>query len=104
MAWILLAVAGCLEVVWALAMKSSDGFTRFWPTALMLVAIAGSLGLLALAMRSLPMGTAYMVWAGIGAIGTFLAGMLLHGEVASLSRLAAGALVLAGLVLFKAGA
>ncbi|MXN17822.1 QacE family quaternary ammonium compound efflux SMR transporter [Pseudooceanicola sp. GBMRC 2024] len=104
MAWVLLAVAGCLEIVWALAMKTSEGFTRIWPTTIMVVALVASLGLLAVAMRSLPLGTSYMVWTGIGAIGTFIAGVLLFGEAMSLSRLVAAGFVLVGIVMFKASA
>ncbi|MCJ2012255.1 quaternary ammonium compound efflux SMR transporter SugE [Methylobacterium sp. J-076] len=101
MAWISLIVAGLLEVVWASAMKQSHGFTRLWPTVIMAVAMLGSFGLLAFAMRSLPLGTAYMIWTGIGAVGAFLVGILVLGEEASAVRLLAAGLILSGLVTMK---
>ena len=101
MAWVYLVVAGLLEVVWAVAMKQSQGFSRPVPALVMVVAMIGSLGLLALAMRTLPLGTAYTIWTGIGAIGAFLVGVMLLGESASPARLAAAALIVAGLVLMK---
>lgn len=101
MAWLLLIVAGALEVVWATALKQSDGFSRLVPSVVMVTAALASLFLLSLAMRSLPLGTAYSVWTGIGAVGAFLVGILWLGEQASLMRIAAAALVLTGIVLFK---
>ncbi len=101
LSWIFLLFAGLLEIVWAIAMKQSFGFSRFWPTAIMAVAMIGSFGLLALAMRSLPLGTAYMVWTGIGAVGAFAAGVLLLGEAVSPARLAAAGLIVSGLVVMK---
>ena len=101
MAWVYLVTAGVLEVVWAFAMKQSDGFTRFWPTAIMGVAMAASVGLLALSMRTLPLGTAYTIWTGIGAVGSFLIGMTVLGEQASATRLAAASLIVSGLVMMK---
>lgn len=101
MAWITLVAAGILEIVWAFAMKQSHGFTRVVPTAVMLVAMVGSVGLLTLSMRVLPLGTAYAVWTGIGAVGAFLVGILVLGEAASPMRIAAALLILAGLVLMK---
>jgi quaternary ammonium compound-resistance protein SugE len=101
MAWIYLTTAGLLEIAWACAMKQSDGFTRPWPTAIMAVTMAGSFGLLALAMRTLPLGTAYTIWTGIGAAGAFLVGIAVLGEQASAARLAAAALIVSGLVLMK---
>ncbi|AWB24753.1 QacE family quaternary ammonium compound efflux SMR transporter [Methylobacterium currus] len=101
MAWIYLVTAGVLEVVWAYAMKQSHGFTRLWPTAIMAVTMAGSFGLLALAMRSLPLGTAYTIWTGVGAVGAFIVGIMVLGEEASLTRLAAAGLIVSGLVLMK---
>lgn len=101
MAWIILIVAGLLEVVWAFAMKQSDGFTRFWPTAIMVVAMVGSVGLLALSMRTLPLGTAYTIWTGIGALGAFIVGIMVLGEEASLARLVAAGLIVSGLVTMK---
>lgn len=101
MAWILLVVAGFLEIVWAYAMKLSDGFTRPWPSVVMLAAMIGSIVLLALAMRSLPLGTAYTIWTGIGAVGAFVVGVAFLGEVASPARIAAAAMIVGGLVLMK---
>jgi quaternary ammonium compound-resistance protein SugE len=101
MAWVYLITAGLLEIVWASAMKQSDGFTRPWPTVVTLVAMAGSFALLALAMRSLPLGTAYMIWTGIGAVGAFAVGIVVFGEQVSVLRLGAAVLVIAGLALMK---
>ena len=101
MAWIYLVTAGVLEVVWAFAMKQSDGFARPWPTAAMAVAMAVSFGCLALAMRTLPLGTAYTIWTGIGAVGAFLVGLAALGEPASASRILAAGLIGSGLVLMK---
>jgi quaternary ammonium compound-resistance protein SugE len=101
MAWIMVLFAGLLEVVWAWAMKESDGFTRPKATAVTGVAMVASFALLATAMRTLPLGTAYMLWTGIGAVGTFAVGIIVLGEPASLPRLAAAALIVAGLVLMK---
>ena len=101
MAWLSLIAAGLLEVVWAFAMKQSQGFTRLWPTALMAVAMLGSVGLLALAMRTLPLGTAYTIWTGIGALGAFAVGIAVLGEPASPARLVAAGLIVSGLVLMK---
>ncbi len=101
MPWLLLLVAGLLEVVWAFAMKRSDGFSNPGPTAVMIVAMAASLGLLTLAMRDLPLGTAYAVWTGIGAVGAFAVGIVVLGEPATVMRLTAAGLIVAGLVLMK---
>jgi quaternary ammonium compound-resistance protein SugE len=101
MPWIALVVAGLFEIVWAAAMKQSHGFTRLWPSLLTLAAMLASFGLLAYAMRSLPLGTAYMIWTGIGALGAFLVGIIALGESASPARLLAAALILGGLVLMK---
>ena len=101
MAWFYLLTAGLLEIVWAFAMKQSAGFTRVWATSVMVVAMIGSFWLLALAMRSLPLGTAYTIWTGIGAVGAFLIGIFVLGESATPPRLLAGALIVAGLVLMK---
>jgi quaternary ammonium compound-resistance protein SugE len=101
MPWILLFVAGLLEVVWALAMKQSHGFTRLWPSVITLVAMIASFTLLAAAMRVLPLGTAYGVWTGIGAVGAFAVGIIFLGEAASPARLLAAGLILSGLVLMK---
>ena len=101
MAWVYLVLAGILEIVWAYAMKQSHGFTRVTPAAVTLIAALGSFGLLALAMRGLPLGTAYMVWTGIGAVGAFILGVVMLGEAATPMRVAAAALVVSGLVLLK---
>lgn len=101
MAWIALTVAGILEVVWAYAMKLSLGFSRPVPSAVTVVAMIASFGLLAWAMRSLPLGTAYTIWTGIGALGAFVVGVTVLGEPANALRLLAAALILGGLVLMK---
>ncbi len=101
MAWIYLLIAGLLEVAWAYAMKQSQGFTRLGPTLVMIVTMTGSFGLLTLAVRSLPLGTAYAVWTGIGAVGAFVVGVVWLGEPASAIRLVAAGLILLGLVTMK---
>ena len=103
MAWFILFFAGLLEIVWATAMKSSMGFTRFWPSVLTIVTMLGSFGLLAIATKTLPLGTSYMVWSGIGAVGAFIAGIILFGEDLSPARLAAGAMIVCGITLMKLG-
>ncbi len=101
MPWVYLVLAGLLEIVWAYAMKQSAGFTRPVPTIVMLVTMVGSFGLLALAMRSLPLGTSYMIWTGIGALGAFIVGIVLLGEQLNAMRLIAAGLILSGLVTMK---
>ena len=101
MAWVYLVVAGGLEVVWAFAMKQSDGFSRIGPTSVTIAAMLGSVGLLALAMRTLPLGTAYTIWTGIGAIGAFATGIVVLGEEATTTRLIAATLIVAGLAMMK---
>jgi quaternary ammonium compound-resistance protein SugE len=101
MAWIYLVAAGILEIVWAYAMKQSHGFTRLVPTLIMIVTMIGSFGLLSVSMRTLPLGTAYTIWTGIGAVGAFLVGIVLLGEVASFTRILAAVLIVSGLVLMK---
>lgn len=101
MAWVYLVIAGIFEVVWAAAMKQSDGFTRVGPTLITLAAMLVSFALLSLSMKSLPLGTAYMIWTGIGAIGAFLVGVFVLGESAGAMRIAAAALIVAGLALMK---
>ncbi|RSU74603.1 quaternary ammonium compound-resistance protein SugE [Sphingomonas sp. S-NIH.Pt3_0716] len=101
MAWIALFFAGLLEIVWAFAMKQSHGFNRLVPSLITLGAMIASFGLLSLAMRSLPLGTAYMIWTGIGALGAFAVGVAFMGEAISPARLAAAALILSGLVMMK---
>ena len=101
MAWVILAVAGLLEIVWASAMKKSEGFTVLVPSVVTLVAMVASFGLLAVAMKSLPLGTAYSVWTGIGAVGAFAVGVVFMGEAATPMRLLAVALIVGGLVLMR---
>ena len=104
MAWIYLFIAGVLEIVWAFAMKQSHGFSRLVPSLITLGAMVASFGLLSLAMRSLPLGTAYMIWTGIGALGAFAVGVAFLGEGISVARLIAAGLILSGLVLMKLSA
>ncbi|WP_298932192.1 multidrug efflux SMR transporter [uncultured Ruegeria sp.] len=101
MSWIFLLFAGLLEIVWAIAMKQSAGFTRLWPTAIMGVSMIGSFGLLALAMRTLPLGTAYVIWTGIGAVGAFMVGIMFLGEAITPFRILAAVLIVSGLVVMK---
>jgi quaternary ammonium compound-resistance protein SugE len=101
MAWVLLIVAGVLEVVWALGLKYSDGFTRLVPSVVVVIAAAASFWLLSLSMRVLPAGTAYAVWVGIGAVGTAVFGMVLLGEAATVARLACLVLIVAGVLGLK---
>ena len=99
MAWIMLFVAGVLEVVWAFLMKQSAGFTRLWPSVGTIVVVLASFGLLSLAMRSLPLGSAYTIWTGIGAVGAFIVGVTVLGEQLSAARLIAAVLIIGGIVL-----
>jgi quaternary ammonium compound-resistance protein SugE len=101
MAWIYLFVAGLLEVCWAVGLKYTQGFTRLAPSVLTLAAMGGSVGLLGLALRHLPLGTAYAVWTGIGTVGTAIFGMVMLGEPAGALRLACIALIVAGIVGLK---
>lgn len=101
MAWVYLVAAGILEIVWAYAMKQSHGFTRLVPTAIMLVTMIGSFGLLSISMRTLPLGVAYTIWTGIGAVGAFVVGVTILGEAVTLTRILAALLIVAGLVLMK---
>ena len=101
MPWIILAIAGLFEVVWAYAMKQSHGFTRLWPSVITFAGMFISFGLLSLAMRSLPLGTAYTVWTGIGAVGAFVLGVVILGESAHPMRIGAAVLIVSGLVLMK---
>lgn len=103
MAWAILFAAGILEVVWATAMKASEGFTRVGPSVLTLVTMLLSFGLLSISIKTLPLGTAYMVWSGIGAVGAFIAGIVLYSEDLSLIRVCAGALIVVGIGLMKVG-
>lgn len=104
MAWVLLIIAGLLETGWAVGLKYSDGFTKFWPSALTIVGIIVSMLLLSLAARELPIGTAYSVWVGIGAAGAVVLGALLLGEPVGLSRAFFLALLLIAIVGLKATA
>ena len=101
MAWLLLAVAGLFEIGWAIGLKYTDGFTRLWPSVWTGLAMVVSVVLLALAVRTLPIGTAYAVWTGIGAAGTALLGIYLFGESATALRLACIALIVAGIIGLK---
>jgi len=101
MAWAILFVAGLLEVGWAIGLKYTEGFTRLVPSILTLTAMAGSVVLLGLALKTLPIGTAYAVWTGIGAVGTAALGIVLFGEPATALRLASIGLIVAGIVGLK---
>ncbi|MDV2455913.1 quaternary ammonium compound efflux SMR transporter SugE [Acinetobacter towneri] len=101
MAWIMLILAGIFEVVWAYSMKLSDGFSKLTPSIITLFFMILSFALLAYAMRSLPLGTAYTIWTGIGAVGSFLVGIFVLGEPASAMRMLAAVLIISGLVLMK---
>jgi Membrane transporters of cations and cationic drugs len=101
MSWFLLIVAGLFEIVWATGLKFTAGFTRPWPTAVTLVALVASFCLLGLSAKSLPIGTAYAVWTGIGAIGTAICGILLFGEAATAFRLLCIGLILLGVIGLK---
>ncbi|TVT80491.1 quaternary ammonium compound efflux SMR transporter SugE [Pseudomonas sp. H3(2019)] len=104
MPWIILFFAGLFEVGWAVGLKYTDGFSRPLPTVLTVGAMVISLGLLGLAMKDLPLGTAYAIWTGVGAVGTVIAGIILFGESMALFRLASVALIIAGLVGLKVSA
>jgi quaternary ammonium compound-resistance protein SugE len=101
MPWLLLVLAGLFEVGWAIGLKYTDGFTRPWPTIATVLAMVASLGLLGIAMKSLPVGTSYAVWVGVGAVGTAVMGIVLLGEVANAGRLISLGLIIAGIVGLK---
>ncbi|MGB3864935.1 MAG: quaternary ammonium compound efflux SMR transporter SugE [Xanthobacteraceae bacterium] len=101
MAWLILFVAGLMEVGWAVGLKYTEGFTRLVPSVLTLAAMTVSILLLALALKTLPMGTAYAVWTGIGAVGTAILGIVLFGDPATVARLASIGLIVAGIVGLK---
>ena len=101
MAWMILVVAGLFEIGWAIGLKYTEGFTRLWPSVGTVTAMVLSVGLLGLAMRTLPVGTAYAVWTGIGALGTVILGIVLLGEPATVARLVCVGLILAGIVGLK---
>lgn len=104
MAWLLLVLAGLLEVVWAYTMKLSDGFTRTGPSTVTILATFASFGLLSVAMRTLPLGTAYTVWTGIGAAGSFIVGVVILAEPANALRVLAAVLIVSGIILMKLAA
>ena len=101
MAWMMLILAGIFEVVWAYSMKLSDGFSKLTPSIVIIFFMILSFALLAYAMRTLPLGTAYTIWTGIGAVGSFLVGIFVLGEPASAMRMLAAVLIISGLVLMK---
>jgi quaternary ammonium compound-resistance protein SugE len=101
MAWVWLTVAGLLEVVWAVGLKYTEGFTRLWPSAITLAAMAASVYCLAVAVRTIPIGTGYAVWTGIGAVGVAILGMVLFGESRAALRIACIGLVVLGIVGLK---
>jgi len=101
LAWILLLLAGLLEVGWAIGLKYTEGFTRLWPTVLTVASMIASLGMLGLALKTLPIGTAYAVWTGVGAVGTAVLGIALFGESAAAARLLCIGLIVAGIVGLK---
>jgi len=101
MAWLILLVAGLFEVAWAIGLKYTDGFTRFVPSVLTVIAMAASVILLGLSLRTLPVGTAYAVWTGVGAVGTALLGIYLFGDPATAARLASIGLIVAGIIGLK---
>ena len=101
MAWIYLVIAGALEVIWAFTMKQSQGFTNLKYSAITIVAMIASFGLLSIAMRTLPLGTAYTIWTGIGAVGAFAVGITVLGESVTPMRIGAAVLIVSGLVLMK---
>ena len=101
MAWLLLLIAGLLEVGWAVGLKYTEGFTRLVPSVLTLLCMTASIGMLGLALKTLPMGTAYAVWTGIGAVGTAILGIVLFGDPAGIARIACIGLIVAGIVGLK---
>jgi quaternary ammonium compound-resistance protein SugE len=101
MAWIILVLAGLFEVGWAIGLKYTEGFTRLWPTVWTVLAMVVSLWLLGVAMKSLPVGTAYSIWVGVGSVGTVILGIVLLGESANAGRLISVALIIAGIVGLK---
>lgn len=101
MAWIALVLAGLFEIVWATAMKQSHGFSRLLPSVVTIGGMVVSFALLSWSMRTLPLGTAYTIWTGIGAIGAFVLGIMVFGEAASVVRIVAALLIVSGLILMK---
>lgn len=101
MAWVWLGLAGLLEIGWAVGLKLSEGFSRLWPSVFTVAAMAASIGLLGIALKTLPVGTAYAVWTGIGAVGTAAFGMLVLGEPATALKIAGVAAIAAGIAMLK---
>ncbi|HZJ97518.1 MAG: quaternary ammonium compound efflux SMR transporter SugE [Alcaligenaceae bacterium] len=101
MPWLYLLIAGVFEIVWAFSMKQSHGFSRFIPSVITISAMIISFWLLAIAMRTIPLGTAYTIWTGIGAVGAFLIGITLLGEPVNFLRILAALLIVSGLILMK---
>lgn len=101
MAWVWLGLAGLLEIGWAIGLKLSAGFSRFWPSVFTVAAMAASIGLLGLALKTLPVSTAYAVWTGIGAVGTAAIGILVLGEAATAMKLGGIAMIAGGIILLK---
>jgi quaternary ammonium compound-resistance protein SugE len=101
MSWMILFVAGLFEIGWAIGLKYTEGFTKFWPTVATVLSMIISLGLLGIAMKSLPVGTAYAVWVGVGAVGTAILGIILLGEASNPMRLLSLLLIIAGIIGLK---
>ncbi len=101
MAWVVLLLAGLFEIGWAVGLKYTNGFTRLWPTVATAASMVVSLGLLGVALRTLPLGTAYAVWTGVGAVGTVVLGIVLFDEPATAGRLVCAGLIVAGIVGLK---
>lgn len=104
MAWVILVIAGLFEIGWAIGLKYTEGFTRLWPSVGTVLAMGASFWLLAIAMKTLPVGTAYSVWVGVGAVGTVLLGIVLFSEPMNLGRVLSVALIIAGIVGLKLAA
>ena len=101
MNWVILLLAGLFEIGWAIGLKYTDGFTRLWPTVGTVLSIAVSMGLLGIAMKELPVGTAYAIWVGVGAVGTAILGIVLLGEPANVGRMVSLGLIVAGIIGLK---
>ena len=101
MTWFILVIAGLFEIGWAIGLKYTEGFTRLWPTVATLAAMIVSIGLLGIAMRTIPVGTAYAVWTGIGTVGTVILGMVLFGDSTAVLRLLCVALIIIGIIGLK---
>lgn len=101
MVWVILVLAGLFEVGWAIGLKYTEGFTRLWPTVWTIASMAVSVGLLGVAMKDLPVGTAYSIWVGVGSVGTVILGIILFGEPVNLTRVLSIALIVAGIIGLK---